>query len=194
MPKHVHLITGGYPRGATAGHDMDYARLRLLKLLHEHDDIVTTVCGDFTDVGNWLEGTSLLMTYVAGPFPDEQSVEAIARRLGREGLIPWFDAWEVLAGDSLPGKIEQGLANSVAFIAILTADYAEGRWATEELESAIHRRVTEDYPIVPVLLEQCEKPELIRHLVHVDFSAQDPDQFESKCGELIDAINRLDRN
>ncbi len=88
MPKHVHLITGGYPRGATAGHDMDYARLRLLKLLHEHDDIVTTVSGDFTDVGNWLEGMSLLMTYVAGPFPDEQSVEVINCWLEAGGR--WF--------------------------------------------------------------------------------------------------------
>ena len=31
----VHLITGGYPVGSLAGHDMDYARLRLLELLEE---------------------------------------------------------------------------------------------------------------------------------------------------------------
>ena len=31
----VHLITGGFPPGSPAGHDMDYARLRLLQLLKE---------------------------------------------------------------------------------------------------------------------------------------------------------------
>ena len=32
----VHVIAGGYPPGALGGHDMDYARLRLLELLEEH--------------------------------------------------------------------------------------------------------------------------------------------------------------
>jgi hypothetical protein len=29
-PRRAHLITGGFPLGAHAGHDHDYARLRLL--------------------------------------------------------------------------------------------------------------------------------------------------------------------
>jgi len=31
----AHLITGGFPPGSLAGHDHDYARLRLLGLLAE---------------------------------------------------------------------------------------------------------------------------------------------------------------
>jgi type 1 glutamine amidotransferase len=65
----AHLITGGFPPGSPAGHDMDYARLRLLELLHEHV-VNTTVAGDFTDVDKWLGDSQLLLTYVAGPFPD----------------------------------------------------------------------------------------------------------------------------
>ena len=34
-PGRVHVIAGGFPPGALAGHDMDYARLRLLELLEE---------------------------------------------------------------------------------------------------------------------------------------------------------------
>lgn len=124
----------------------------------------------------------------------ELFAEALALRLGKEGFLPWFDKWETLAGDSLPGKIEEGLANSMAFVAIVTRDYPEGNWATEELQSAIHRRIEQGYPIIPILLEDCPKPELIRHLIHVDFRGHDPQQFESKMGEVIDAINRLDRN
>jgi hypothetical protein len=124
----------------------------------------------------------------------ESVAEAIAHRLGREGFDPWFDPWDINAGDSLPGKIEEGLDSSVAFVALVTGDYQEGRWATEELESAIHRRIEEGYPIIPVLLEDCEKPQLIRHLVHVDLRDRNPQMFESKMAELIDGINRLDRN
>lgn len=124
----------------------------------------------------------------------ERLAEAIAVRLGREGLDPWFDKWEVLAGDSLPGSIERGFAESVAFIALITSDYREGRWATEEMEIAITRRVEEAYPVIPVLAHDCPKPHLLRHLVHVDLREQNPEAFEEKMGEVIDAINRLDRN
>jgi len=50
---------------------MDYARLHLLQLLHEHG-MQTTVSGDFADVDKWLSDCKLLLTYVAGPFPDDE--------------------------------------------------------------------------------------------------------------------------
>ena len=34
-PHRVHLVAGGFPRGTAAGHDIDYARLRILQALHE---------------------------------------------------------------------------------------------------------------------------------------------------------------
>lgn len=70
----VHVITGGFPPGSNAGHDMDYARLRLLQLLQEQPGVLTTVANNFNDIETWLSGSRLLITYVAGPFlTDEQS-------------------------------------------------------------------------------------------------------------------------
>ena len=122
----------------------------------------------------------------------ERFAEALARRLGQEGFVPWFDGWDILAGDSIPGKIDQAFRESEAFI--LTADYQEGKWATDELQTAIAKRIEEGYRIVPVLLEQCEKLELIKQLRHVDFTAQDPETYESKVAELIDGIYGLELN
>ena len=74
QPIRVHVITGGFPAGSPAGHDMDYARLRILQLLHENPDVHTTVTNDFTDLAKWLSTCQLLITYVAGPhLNDEQS-------------------------------------------------------------------------------------------------------------------------
>ena len=90
----VHLITGGFPRGALAGHDMDYARRRLLGFLGEHDSVATTVSGDFADIDQWLNGADLLITYVAGPFPDAAQNAAI---------VAWLEAggrWFALHGTS----------------------------------------------------------------------------------------------
>src|SRR4051794_30050095 len=65
----AHLIAGGFPPGASGGHDHDYARLRLLQLLAERD-VPASVANDFADIEKWLPVTQLLITYVAGPYPD----------------------------------------------------------------------------------------------------------------------------
>lgn len=93
-PIRVHLIAGGYPPGSFAGHDMNYARMRILAMLGENSRIWTTVANDFDDIAKWLPGTRMLITYTAGPFPnDEQD------RLIRE----WIEAggrWFALHGTS----------------------------------------------------------------------------------------------
>lgn len=63
----THLIVGGFPPGATAAHDMDYARRRLLDLLGEKPGVQTTVSNDFADIERWLPGCRFLVSYVAGP-------------------------------------------------------------------------------------------------------------------------------
>jgi type 1 glutamine amidotransferase len=90
----VHLITGGFPPGSAAGHDMDYARLRILQLLQEQPQTLTTVSSDFTDLGKWLQSSQLLITYVAGPFPNEEQ---------NRSLRAWLEAggrWFALHGTS----------------------------------------------------------------------------------------------
>jgi uncharacterized protein len=83
-PGRAHLITGGFPPGSYAGHDHDYARLRLLGLLAERD-VPASVANDFADVEKWLPLSRLLITYVAGPYPDTAQTRAIERWLEAGG-------------------------------------------------------------------------------------------------------------
>jgi uncharacterized protein len=75
-PDRAHLVAGGFPTGSMAGHDHDYARLRLLELLAE-GDVPASVANDFIDVEKWLSVSRLLITYVAGPYPDAAQCRAI---------------------------------------------------------------------------------------------------------------------
>jgi uncharacterized protein len=75
-PRRAHVITGGFPPGSAAGHDHDYARLRLLGLLAEQN-VPASVTNDFADIEKWLPVSSLLITYVAGPYPDAGQSHAI---------------------------------------------------------------------------------------------------------------------
>lgn len=89
----AHVITGGFPAGASAGHDQDYARLRLLTLLAEKE-IPASVANDFADIEKWLPVSRLLITYVAGPYPNAQQCAA---------MQSWLEAgghWLALHGTS----------------------------------------------------------------------------------------------
>jgi hypothetical protein len=88
MTQRAHLVTGGFPPGSTAGHDMDYARLRLLQMLGGRDQLTVTTANDFQDIERWLPGTDLLVTYVAGPFPAGAGNAALASWLEKGGR--WF--------------------------------------------------------------------------------------------------------
>lgn len=87
LPARAHLITGGFPPGKPAGHDHDFARLRLLECLAEQG-IPASVANDFADVEKWLAVSRLLITYVAGPYPDAEQSAAIQRWLEAGGR--WF--------------------------------------------------------------------------------------------------------
>lgn len=119
---------------------------------------------------------------------------ALASRLGQEGITPFFDKWDVKAGDSIAGKIGEAFARSIACVIVLSDDFASGQWATAEMETAVTKSIQEGYKVIPVLYEECHVPELLKALRYVDFSDHDPQTFESKFGELIDAIYGLELN
>ena len=82
----VHMITGGYPVGALPGHDMDFARIRLLELLEERG-VQATVGNDFTDIHRWLPGTALMLTYTAGPHLDGDQNQLVRRWMEGRGPV-----------------------------------------------------------------------------------------------------------
>lgn len=96
----VHLVAGGFPRGSSAGHDIDYARLRILQLLQENGRVVTSVSRDFNDVEAWLPDSKLLVTYVAGPYPDDRQSQSIEAWL--EGGGRWLALHGTSGGRAVP--------------------------------------------------------------------------------------------
>ena len=92
-PGRAHVVAGGFPPGSMAGHDHDYARLRLLGLLAEQG-VPASVGNDFADIEKWLPVSRLLITYVAGPYPDAAQCRAI------EGWLEAGGHWLALHGTS----------------------------------------------------------------------------------------------
>lgn len=74
----VHLIAAG------KFHDIDFARLELLKLLAEHAEIRTSVSSDYADAAR-LTAADLLITYTCDLIPDAAETEALQRWLEAGG-------------------------------------------------------------------------------------------------------------
>jgi hypothetical protein len=120
--------------------------------------------------------------------------EAVAHKLGAEGFLPWFDEWDILVGDSLPREIGDAFKNVYAVVPIVTPDYPHGKWAREELETAITKRIEQNIKVIPVVYEAGEMPELLRALVRVDCTDHREEVFEAQFKRIIDALNELDVN
>ena len=73
MPGRIdaHLICGG------RFHDFDFARLELLKLLAEHDEIRVHVASDYRDV-DAIAGSRMLLTYTCDVRPSQAEQDALA--------------------------------------------------------------------------------------------------------------------
>lgn len=74
----VHLIASG------KFHDIDFARLELLKLLAEHAEIRTSVSTDYADTES-IENAGLLITYTCDVVPDAAQTEVLEQFLERGG-------------------------------------------------------------------------------------------------------------
>lgn len=102
----------------------------------------------------------------------------VARQLGAQltlaGAYVWFDDWEVRAGDSIVGKVNDALADAEAVILLWSANAKRSNWVRAELEAAIARATEEQtFRIISVRLDDAELPALLRPLKWVDLSDGD---------------------
>ncbi len=63
---------------------------------------------------------------------DKLVAESIGGHLALSGIEPWFDEWEIQAGDSIPGKLNEGLAAFDAFILVWSANAERSKWVRQE--------------------------------------------------------------
>jgi tetratricopeptide (TPR) repeat protein len=124
---------------------------------------------------------------------DKPAVEALARRLAKEGIEPWLDKWHLIPGDPWQPAIEGALAES-GTCAVFVGPSGFGPWQNEEMRAAIDQRVRESgrrFRVIPVLLPGAERaersslPTFLAAATWVEFrdSLEDPDAFHRLvCG------------
>lgn len=115
---------------------------------------------------------------------DKPFVRKLASDLRRFGHIVWIDEAEINVGDSLIGKIREGL-DSVDYVAVVLSKASiDSEWVRREIEIASNREIEEKKVIVlPLLIENVELPGFLKGKFYGDFS--DESQYSEKLEILL---------
>lgn len=102
----------------------------------------------------------------------------LARQLGAQltlvGAFVWFDDWEVRAGDSIPGKVNDALATVDTVILVWSVHADRSNWVRAELETAIVRAIDDKtFRVIGVRVDNTPLPALLLRLKWVDLSDGD---------------------
>lgn len=88
-------------------------------------------------------------------------------KLEQEGIQVWADTAKLRPGDDWKLEIDQGIDDSSALIVILSPSAMQSSYVTYEWASAMGK----GKPIIPVLIEACDRHPKIEAIQHVDFSS-----------------------
>lgn len=118
---------------------------------------------------------------------DKPFVRKLAADLRNYGHTVWIDEAEINIGDSLIGKIREGL-DSVDFIAVILSKASiESEWVKKELEIASNREIKEKRVVVlPIKIEDVQLPGFLEGKFYGDFSS--PDDYDEKLQLLLRSL------
>jgi hypothetical protein len=110
--------------------------------------------------------------------------------LGLQALkYPVFYAdWAIDPGQSIAGKISDGLVQSDTLLVLLSRSSVASAWVQLEFTAALMDQLEgQDVAVVPVLIEQCEIPGVLRGVKRIDMTRE---HFEVGFGQLIQFLSQ----
>jgi hypothetical protein len=126
--------------------------------------------------------------FISHSSQDKSFVKGLAVDLAAKGHQPWVDEWEILAGESIPERISNGIEDADFVLVVLSRASVESKWVEQEWQSKYWSEVNERHiQVIPVLVNDCEIPTLLRHKKYVDFR----DDYTSALELLAKSLAKL---
>jgi hypothetical protein len=116
---------------------------------------------------------------------DKPFARKLAASLRGNGHSVWIDEAEINIGDSLIGKIREGLDKVDYVCAILSKSSIDSQWVQKELDIASNREIDEKRVVVlPLLISDIELPGFLRGKFYGDF------RDEARYDEIFEGLLR----
>jgi WD40 repeat protein len=118
---------------------------------------------------------------------DKARVRKLAEKLRASGLSVWFDEWQIIPGDDIYLAIERGLEAARVQVLCLSPTALGSEWVQLERSTVLFRDPTnKGRRFVPLLLQNCTLPDVLRRYKYVDYRQPTPRAFE----ELVAACRK----
>jgi hypothetical protein len=116
---------------------------------------------------------------------DKAFVETLAKQLVAHNAYVWVDRWELRIGDSITERVQKAMSDAAAILFVLSKSSVASEWCKKELSAGLIRELDERRVVVmPVLVEDCEIPLLLRDKMYADFRTT----FDQGFKALLQAI------
>jgi small GTP-binding protein len=108
--------------------------------------------------------------FVSHSSRDKPIARSIAERLRSDGLVVWFDEWDILVGDSIPAKVEHGLEHSRILLLCMSKHAFGSDWALLEASTFRFRDpLNKERRFLPLLLDDARIPGSLAQFLYVDW-------------------------
>ncbi len=125
------------------------------------------------------------MIFISYNHKDEQLVDMVARRLelefGRDNIF--YDRWSMQPGDSIIGKMNEGLEKFTTFFYFLSPNSLTSKMVAKEWKSALNKAINENLKFVAVRLADCKPPAILTDALYIDLYGKGLDDAvaQMKC-------------
>lgn len=135
-----------------------------------------------------------MKVFISHSSKDIKFVNKLAADLRENGIDPWYSENEILVADSIIKRMNEGLKNSSLILAVLSKHSIASPWVTAEIDLGIYEEIVNNKPyIIPLILDSCDIPPLLKTKRHVDFRKEYPKAFKELSGFLKN-INSFKKN
>lgn len=116
---------------------------------------------------------------------DKPFVRELKTRLEAQGVKEvWLDEAEIMVGDSLTKKIEEGLKKTKYIGVVLSPRSVKSPWVERELEIAINREIsTGEVVVLPLMYEECDLPAFLTGKLYANFTS--PAEYDEGVAKLL---------
>lgn len=122
---------------------------------------------------------------------DELLIDTIVRRLaiefGKDNIF--YDKWSMQPGDSIVGKMNEGLHDCTVFFVFLSPNSLSSNMVGVEWQAALHKSINKNLKYVAVKIAECEVPEILAYKEYINLYGEGLDSAIEKMKAVIRAEN-----
>lgn len=121
---------------------------------------------------------------------DKSIVISVALDLKERGINTWLDAFDILPGESIMSKINDGLEECSYALLFLSKYSVKSNWVTKEWETMLWDEINlGKIKVIPIKLEECEIPKLLQSKKYIDLS----ENYSEGLNRIIQTLKEYEK-